>query len=232
VAGVPAVPFLANSLSLCPVGDSARNHHGGAVQPCWNTRWFRGALVARKQRVFQRLSVQRRSTATGSHEAVSARTFTDRLPPAVCPASVTLRAATGSYGSEGRGFESLRARYTLHDLRKTRLRPAPSARAFRLSGVRRLGVRFHSEGRDLRVPRRLFARPEFRTSHRWRVHVRCCQETYRGLMSDAMLDDPGFPGAQREPRPRGGPPGSGALTGASPGVGSRLLRWSICPPRS
>jgi GNAT superfamily N-acetyltransferase len=26
-----------------------------------------------------------------------------------------------------------------------------------------------------------------------RVHVRCWQETYRGLMSDAVLDDPGFP---------------------------------------
>ena len=25
-----------------------------------------------------------------------------------------------------------------------------------------------------------------------RVHVRCSQETYRGLMSDAVLDDPGF----------------------------------------
>lgn len=25
-----------------------------------------------------------------------------------------------------------------------------------------------------------------------RVHVRCWQETYRGLMSDAVLDDPGF----------------------------------------
>ena len=24
-----------------------------------------------------------------------------------------------------------------------------------------------------------------------RVHVRCWQETYRGLMSDAVLDDPG-----------------------------------------
>lgn len=26
-----------------------------------------------------------------------------------------------------------------------------------------------------------------------RVHVRCWQETYRGLMPDAVLDDPGFP---------------------------------------
>ncbi|WBB91346.1 GNAT family N-acetyltransferase [Verrucosispora sp. WMMC514] len=25
------------------------------------------------------------------------------------------------------------------------------------------------------------------------VHVRCWQETYRGLMSDSVLDDPGFP---------------------------------------
>jgi hypothetical protein len=25
-----------------------------------------------------------------------------------------------------------------------------------------------------------------------RVNVRCCQETYRGLVSDAVLDDPGF----------------------------------------
>ena len=25
-----------------------------------------------------------------------------------------------------------------------------------------------------------------------RVNVRCWQETYRGLMSDAVLDDPGF----------------------------------------
>jgi GNAT superfamily N-acetyltransferase len=28
------------------------------------------------------------------------------------------------------------------------------------------------------------------------VHVRCWQETYRGLMSDAVLDDPGFPAAR------------------------------------
>jgi hypothetical protein len=38
--------------------------------------------------------------------------------------------------------------------------------------------------------------------------------------------------AHREPRPRGGPPGSLALIGASPGVGSGLLRWFIRPPRS
>ena len=29
-----------------------------------------------------------------------------------------------------------------------------------------------------------------------RVHVRCWQETYRGLMPDAVLDDPGFPAAR------------------------------------
>jgi len=29
-----------------------------------------------------------------------------------------------------------------------------------------------------------------------RVNVRCRQETYRGLMSDAVLDDPGFPAAR------------------------------------
>ena len=29
------------------------------------------------------------------------------------------------------------------------------------------------------------------------VHVRCWQETYRGLMSDAVLDDPGFPAARQ-----------------------------------
>src|SRR5215469_12406466 len=29
-----------------------------------------------------------------------------------------------------------------------------------------------------------------------RVHVRCWQETYRGLMSDAVLDDPGLPAAR------------------------------------
>jgi predicted GNAT family N-acyltransferase len=28
------------------------------------------------------------------------------------------------------------------------------------------------------------------------VHVRCWQETYRGLVSDAVLDDPGFPVAR------------------------------------
>lgn len=28
------------------------------------------------------------------------------------------------------------------------------------------------------------------------VHVRCWQETYRGLMPDAVLDDPGFPAAR------------------------------------
>jgi hypothetical protein len=38
-----------------------------------------------------------------------------------------------------------------------------------------------------------------------RVNVRCWQETYRGLMSDAVLDDPGFPDARqrlsRRPEP-------------------------------
>src|SRR5829696_3100429 len=29
-----------------------------------------------------------------------------------------------------------------------------------------------------------------------RVNVRCWQETYRGLMADAVLDDPGFPAAR------------------------------------
>ena len=29
-----------------------------------------------------------------------------------------------------------------------------------------------------------------------RVNVRCWQETYRGLMSDAVLDDPGFVAAR------------------------------------
>ncbi|OJF11225.1 GNAT family N-acetyltransferase [Couchioplanes caeruleus] len=29
-----------------------------------------------------------------------------------------------------------------------------------------------------------------------RVHVRCWQETYRGLMPDALLDDPGLPAAR------------------------------------
>jgi hypothetical protein len=29
-----------------------------------------------------------------------------------------------------------------------------------------------------------------------RVNVRCWQETYRGLMPDAVLDDPGFPAAR------------------------------------
>ena len=29
-----------------------------------------------------------------------------------------------------------------------------------------------------------------------RVHVRCWQETYRGLMPDGVLDDPGFPAAR------------------------------------
>ena len=29
-----------------------------------------------------------------------------------------------------------------------------------------------------------------------RVHVRCWQETYRELMPDAVLDDPGFPAAR------------------------------------
>src|ERR1700746_481545 len=29
-----------------------------------------------------------------------------------------------------------------------------------------------------------------------RVHVRCWQETYRGLMPDAVLDDPCFPAAR------------------------------------
>jgi len=31
-----------------------------------------------------------------------------------------------------------------------------------------------------------------------RVHVRCWQETYRGLMSDAVLDDPGFLNAREQ----------------------------------
>ena len=30
-----------------------------------------------------------------------------------------------------------------------------------------------------------------------RVHVRCWQETYRGLMPDAVLDDPGLPAARK-----------------------------------
>ena len=29
------------------------------------------------------------------------------------------------------------------------------------------------------------------------VHVRCWQETYRGIMPDAVLDDPGFPAARQ-----------------------------------
>ena len=39
-----------------------------------------------------------------------------------------------------------------------------------------------------------------------RVHVRCWQETYRGLMPDAVLDDPGFPAARERMW-------TGALTG-------------------
>lgn len=31
-----------------------------------------------------------------------------------------------------------------------------------------------------------------------RVHVRCWQETYRGLMPDEVLDDPGFPAAREQ----------------------------------
>ncbi|MFC5924314.1 GNAT family N-acetyltransferase [Micromonospora vulcania] len=31
-----------------------------------------------------------------------------------------------------------------------------------------------------------------------RVHVRCWQETYRGLMSDAVLDDPSLPAAREQ----------------------------------
>jgi hypothetical protein len=34
-----------------------------------------------------------------------------------------------------------------------------------------------------------------------RVHVRCWQETYRGLMPDAVLDDPGFPAARERDDP-------------------------------
>jgi ribosomal protein S18 acetylase RimI-like enzyme len=33
-----------------------------------------------------------------------------------------------------------------------------------------------------------------------RVHVRCWQETYRGLMPDAVPDDPGFPAARERMR--------------------------------
>jgi hypothetical protein len=39
-----------------------------------------------------------------------------------------------------------------------------------------------------------------------RVYVRCWQETYRGLMPDAVLDDPGFPAARERMW-------TGALTG-------------------
>jgi ribosomal protein S18 acetylase RimI-like enzyme len=39
-----------------------------------------------------------------------------------------------------------------------------------------------------------------------RVHVRCWQETYRGLMPDAVLDDPGLPAARERMW-------TGALTG-------------------
>ena len=38
------------------------------------------------------------------------------------------------------------------------------------------------------------------------VHVRCWQETYRGLMPDAVLDDPGLPAARERMW-------TGALTG-------------------
>ena len=41
-----------------------------------------------------------------------------------------------------------------------------------------------------------------------RVHVRCWQETYRGLMPDVVLDDPGFPAARASRRP--GLPGARA----------------------
>jgi hypothetical protein len=39
-----------------------------------------------------------------------------------------------------------------------------------------------------------------------RVHVRCWQETYRGIMPDAVLDDPGLPTARERMW-------TGALTG-------------------
>jgi hypothetical protein len=39
----------------------------------------------------------------------------------------------------------------------------------------------------------MFARPQVEdVAQMARVNVRCWQETYRGLMSDAVLDDPGF----------------------------------------
>jgi hypothetical protein len=41
-----------------------------------------------------------------------------------------------------------------------------------------------------------------------RVHVRCWQETYRGLMPNAMVNDPGFPAAHERMW-------AGALTGKS-----------------
>ena len=37
-----------------------------------------------------------------------------------------------------------------------------------------------------------------------RVQVRCWQETYRGLMPDAVLDDPGLPAARPRHRRRAG----------------------------
>ncbi len=51
---------------------------------------------------------------------------------------------------------------------------------------------------DLAVDSSLIVRPALvqDVAQMARVHVRCWQETYRGLMPDAVLDDPGFPAAR------------------------------------
>jgi GNAT superfamily N-acetyltransferase len=56
----------------------------------------------------------------------------------------------------------------------------------------------HPVAYDLEVDSSLTVRPARVQDVRQmaRVHVRCWQETYRGLMPDAVLDDPGFPAAR------------------------------------
>jgi hypothetical protein len=55
-----------------------------------------------------------------------------------------------------------------------------------------------------------------------RVHVRCWQETYRGLMPDAVLDDPGFPAGTGTPSHRAGR-WTGGRQEASQAVGGYCL---------
>jgi GNAT superfamily N-acetyltransferase len=82
-------------------------------------------------------------------------------------------------------------------LEKLTLVPQPAARRCRSCGEIQWGEHL-AVAYDLAVGSSLIIRPARVQDIRQmaRVHVRCWQETYRGLMPDAVLDDPGFPAAR------------------------------------